>query len=957
MVPTTPPANPDKRQAQRHRHWLSASLGAFAVLAVSLFALAHWEDRRATLAHGWADAESAASLLASQADRLLRLAEVIVLQLDGPRDAAALGDLLADAPELAGLAQRDSAGSLLVGVPPGLHPAEPGPLPAGPRVMLTRGVGPQARYMVLRRQLSDGHLAEALLAVPSLSAAMEPLFLEPDGLFVLFGPDGVTELHRVGAPGALPDRPARSTRQIIETLPDGVARLTVSRVSPMLGVTAVVGLSEAAVLAPYRARLFRNGALFGLAVALAGSVGAVALAGQRRERRARAAAEQRGAALATLLAEREPLLASVQQGAARLRLAEEAGGIGLWEWDLTTGRLLLEGSVFLAWGFGARRRLRAPLALRVILREDRPALAAALAAAQREGARLNHAVRLALPGQPRWVALRAEVQRDAAGQALRLLGVALDVSGQRRAAAALEEANALLERRVAERTGALAEANARLREGEARFRGIFDATFQLIGLLSPDGTVLEANAALRRQAAPATAQGSRLWDLAGWPAETLRAAVATAAEGRFVRREISLPDGDRPRAIDLSVTPLRDEDGIVSLLVLEGRDISDVKAAQALLLEAQKMDTLGQLTGGVAHDFNNLLMAVLGNLALARRRLGADLPPETARHLDAAVQGAERGALLTQRLLAFARRQDLRPAAVDLAALLAGIQELLARSAGSRVRVAVTASPDLPAALVDPHALELALMNLVVNARDAMPAGGEVAITVGMATPPLPAALPAGRYLRITVADTGMGMDAATLARAVEPFFSTKPTGQGTGLGLSMVHGLAHQSGGALTITSLPGAGTQVSLFLQQTDTAPEVQAPPRPAPALNVAPGQGCVLVVDDEPLVLDSTAAMLEALGHTPLPATSAEAALALLDGATGLVAVVTDHAMPGMSGAALAAEIGRRRPGLPVIIATGHASAAEGHGAAMLLAKPYGLPQLADALALVCQRPAAA
>jgi signal transduction histidine kinase/CheY-like chemotaxis protein len=956
VFPTTPQADPDKRHAQRHRHWLAASLGAFAVLAVSLFALVHWQDRRATLAHGWADADSAASLLASEADRLLRPAEMILLRLDGPRDAAGLGDLLADAPELAGLAKRDGAGSLLVGVPPGLHPAEPGPVPAGPRVMLARGGGPQARYLVLRRRLDDGHLAEALLAVASLSATVEPLLSAPDALFVLLGPDGVTELHRMGAPGALPDRPSR---QAIETWPDGVARLTVTHVSPMLGVTAMVGLSEAAVLAPYRARLFRHGALFGLAVALAGSVGAAALAGQRRERRARAAAEQRGAALATLLAEREPLLASLRQGAARLRLAEEAGGIGLWEWDLTTGRLLLEGSVFLAWGFGTRRRLRAPLALRVILREDRPALAAALAAAQREGARLNHAVRLALPGQPRWVALRAELQRDAAGQPLRLLGVALDVSGQRRAAAALEEANALLERRVAERTGALAEANARLREGEARFRGIFDATFQLIGLLSPDGTVLEANAALRRQAAPATAQGSRLWDLAGWPADTLRAAVATAAEGRFVRREISLPDGDRPRAIDLSVTPLRDEDGIVSLLVLEGRDISDVKAAQALLLEAQKMDTLGQLTGGVAHDFNNLLMAVLGNLALARRRLGADLAPETARHLDAAVQGAERGALLTQRLLAFARRQDLRPAAVDLAALLAGIQELLARSAGPRVRVAVTAPPELPPALVDPHALELAVMNLVVNARDAMPAGGEVTITIGMATPPLPATLPAGRYLRITVADNGTGMDAATLARAVEPFFSTKPTGQGTGLGLSMVHGLAHQSGGALTITSQPGAGTQVSLFLQQTSAMPEIPAAPRPAPApaLTPAPSQGCVLVVDDEPLVLDSTAAMLEVLGHTPLPAPSAEAALALLDGAQGLVAVVTDHAMPGMSGAALAAEIGRRRPGLPVIIATGHAGAAEGHGAALLLAKPYGLPQLADALAQVGQRPAAA
>jgi len=541
---------------------------------------------------------------------------------------------------------------------------------------------------------------------------------------------------------------------------------------------------------------------------------------------------------------------------------------------------------------------------------------------------------------------------------------------------------------VAERTGALADANARLREGEARFRGIFDATFQVIALLSPDGTVLEANAALReaglvgRGAVPgADVLGQPYWDAPCWPANdaanaALRDAVAEAAGGRFVRRELSLPTPEgEARAIDVSVKPLRDEDGIVSLLVAEARDVSELKAAQVQLLEAQKMDTLGQLTGGVAHDFNNLLMAVLGNLALARRRLGPTPSLELLRHLDAAVLGAERGAQLTQRLLAFARRQDLRPAAVELTALLAGMADLLRRSAGPLTAVTVEAPPGLPPAHVDAHALELALMNLAVNARDAMPKGGRLTIRLdevpnaaplaggislaapGAALPPLlPANLAPGRYLRIRVADTGLGMEPATLARAVEPFFSTKGPGQGTGLGLSMVHGLALQSGGALRLDSAAGAGTLATLWLPVSDSIPISRIKPLEA---EPAPGSGSVLVVDDEPLVLESTCAMLEALGYQPVAAGSGEAALAALESADDLVAVVTDFAMPGMSGALLAERIALRRPGLPVLLASGQLAAVDDARTETpfgRLGKPYSLAQLASALESALARPAA-
>jgi CheY-like chemotaxis protein len=335
---------------------------------------------------------------------------------------------------------------------------------------------------------------------------------------------------------------------------------------------------------------------------------------------------------------------------------------------------------------------------------------------------------------------------------------------------------------------------------------------------------------------------------------------------------------------------------------------------EAALRQSQKIEAIGQLTGGVAHDFNNLLSVVLGNLELLRKRLRDD--DKSKALLENAVEGAERGAALTQRMLAFARRQDLDPQAVDVSALVRGMADLLQRSIGPMVRIETHFPLRLPPALVDANQLELALLNLVVNARDAMPEGGTITIAGREEG--------SGPFIRLSVTDTGEGMDETTLARATEPFFTTKGTGKGTGLGLSMVHGLAEQSGGGFALRSRKGEGTTAEIWLPLA-TAQVVDEPAAAAaqPAPQVAPVRGlAVLVVDDDPLVLANTAAMLEDLGHTALQAASGAEALRMLRGAHAVDVVLTDQVMPKMTGAQLIAAVKTEWPQLPLIIATGFA-----------------------------------
>lgn len=371
------------------------------------------------------------------------------------------------------------------------------------------------------------------------------------------------------------------------------------------------------------------------------------------------------------------------------------------------------------------------------------------------------------------------------------------------------------------------------------------------------------------------------------------------------------------------------------------------EAALAQLHHIQKMESLGQVTGGVAHDFNNLLMAILGNLELVRNYLSDNT--RALRLIDGAIQGAERGATLTKRLLAFARRQELRPETVDVANLMNGMVEMLRRSLGPTIEITTEFQPDLPSIRVDPNQLELAIMNLAVNARDAMPGGGQVLISAQaklVVTGDVPG-LDSGDYILIIVKDTGIGMDREILSRAPEPFFTTKDRGRGTGLGLSIVDGLVGQSGGVMRINSQLGCGTNVELWLPASERSEEKRSlatlfGDEISSSDRILPFN--VLVVDDDPLVLASTAAMVEELGHSVIEAASAVRAIEMVGSALKIDLVITDYAMPEFNGTQLAEKIARIRPGLPIIIATGFADEPADMPPLPRLNKPYRQKELA-------------
>lgn len=372
----------------------------------------------------------------------------------------------------------------------------------------------------------------------------------------------------------------------------------------------------------------------------------------------------------------------------------------------------------------------------------------------------------------------------------------------------------------------------------------------------------------------------------------------------------------------------------------------ELVSAEEALLQAQKMEAMGQLTGGVAHDFNNLLTPIVGALDMLQRRgVGGE---REQRLINGAAQSAERARTLVQRLLAFARRQPLQPTAVDVAKLMADMADLIASTSGPQIKVSIEAREGLPYAKADHNQLEMALLNLSVNARDAMPDGGTLRISATQAQVRAKdrSALAPGSYVRLSVADTGAGMDETTLARATEPFFSTKGVGKGTGLGLSMVHGLASQLGGALTIQSRLSVGTNVELWLPTSDDAPgSVSAGPDPAQPVKSA---GVALLVDDEELVRASTAAMLSDLGYVVVEAASAEEALARFRDGLRPDLLMTDHLMAGMNGTDLARLVHSEHPGVKVLIVSGYA---ESEGVAPDLArltKPFREAELAESLA---------
>jgi len=389
---------------------------------------------------------------------------------------------------------------------------------------------------------------------------------------------------------------------------------------------------------------------------------------------------------------------------------------------------------------------------------------------------------------------------------------------------------------------------------------------------------------------------------------------------------------------------LRDLNATLETRVTERTD--ELVQAQEALRQSQKLEAMGQLTGGVAHDFNNLLTPIVGSLDMLRRRgVGGE---REQRLIDGAIQCADRAKILIQRLLSFARQQPLQATAVDVSLLVKGMADLIGSTTGPQIKIVVEVSGDLPPALADANQLEMSLLNLAVNARDAMAEGGTLRISVGedIIDKRHPASLKPGHYVRLSVADTGAGMDETTLARAVEPFFSTKGVGKGTGLGLSSVHGLMSQLGGGMTIQSRPGLGTNIEMWLPVSPVPAEaVDAVSEHAPA---SPGAGTALLVDDEELVRMSTADMLSDLGYEVVEAPSAEEALRLVRGGLRPELLITDHLMPGMNGTDLARIVQLEVPGLHVLLVSGYADSDGVAPDLARLAKPFRNDELAASLA---------
>ncbi|MGO6672684.1 PAS domain S-box protein [Rhizobium leguminosarum] len=513
----------------------------------------------------------------------------------------------------------------------------------------------------------------------------------------------------------------------------------------------------------------------------------------------------------------------------------------------------------------------------------------------------------------------------------------------------------LTERRAAEQA---------IRQSEEQFRRLVQGVSDYaIYMLDPGGNVSSWNFGAER------IKGYRPQEIIGRHFSTFytpedreagvpeKALGIARAEGRFEREGWRVrKDGTRFWA-SVVIDAIRDEEGDVLGFAKITRDITEKMETQRALeqtreelFQSQKMEAIGQLTGGIAHDFNNLLMAVLGSLEILKKRMPQDLSLTSL--VDNAMQGAQRGAALTQRMLAFSRRQELHVEPIDVSGLVRGMMDMLSRSLGPLTAIETSFPVRLPTILTDPNQLEMAILNLVVNARDAMPSGGRIVLRASEESLPsgkIP--LPPGRYVRIAVIDEGEGMDAKTLEQAITPFFTTKGVGKGTGLGLSMVQGLASQSGGRLMMKSSLGEGTTVELWfpVASVEQATEAAAD-RPLQEEN-APRRLRIVAVDDDGLVLMNTTLMLEDLGHTVFEAMAGPEALDILR-KHQVDLVICDHAMPRMTGAQLAQAIRSEWPDMPIILATGYAEIPEGAGIVDLprLGKPFSQAQLAEAISRI-------
>jgi PAS domain S-box-containing protein len=559
---------------------------------------------------------------------------------------------------------------------------------------------------------------------------------------------------------------------------------------------------------------------------------------------------------------------------------------------------------------------------------------------------------------------------DGTGKPIGHLLTFYDATLTRRAARLLEHANQELEERVRERTSELVRVNASLRRevverenaerevaaSRRQLYAVLDQAFSLISMLDPEGRLIQANrAALELIAkAPADVLEKPLWDTPWWShskelQEQLKLAVREAAQGKLVRFSATHPGADGElRYVDFSLKPVLDENERPTMLIAEGRDVTELRRAdeakhalEAQLAQAQKMDSLGRLAGGVAHDFNNLLTAILGNLELAK----LDLPEDSVvrESLDQIQHASESAKGLVQQLLVFTRQRPAELSVVDLRVALEDVMRLVGRLLGADVRVELSLPERAARVKVDPLQLEQVILNLAVNARDAMPNGGKLVFAVSREVGA------DGARVVLAVSDTGVGMSEEVKARAFEPFFTTKPVGKGTGLGLALVFAMVRQNGGTVSVESAQGRGTRFELRFPEAEALevePEVPAPAEPPR------GTETILLVEDQRELSRFAQQSLRRLGYTVHAFASAEELLAQRERVPPADLLLSDVVLPGLSGPALADRLASERPGLRVLFASGyHEDALRERTVSMaerrVLMKPFSIGELASAI----------
>ncbi len=621
----------------------------------------------------------------------------------------------------------------------------------------------------------------------------------------------------------------------------------------------------------------------------------------------------------------------------QLRIAQTAGGVGTFEYIDGFGTANVSDQFCRLLGLHPADTLPVRT-INGLVHPDDPLLIGPLGKAVAGPVASEHRVRRADDAHERWIAVRGEHREDGLGAGLRFIGVIYDITEAKEREARLRQLADELEARVAART-------------QERDR-LWRISRDLIAVVDEGGRHRAVNAAWERllgwsedelvgRPAMEFAHPDDLPSLVG-ALEALRRGEALEAIELRVRGK----DGAY-RWIDWSVVPADGE------AYATGRDITERRQLEDQLRQSQKMEAVGQLTGGLAHDLNNMLTGVLGGMDLLKRRIASGRLAEADRFIEAAAASAERAAALTHRLLAFSRRQSLDTRAVDVNALVGSMEDMLRRTLTEQIDLRVVYGETPVLATTDANQLESAILNLAINARDAMPAGGKLTIEiaeveVGASGIREAEGLDAGSYVVLSVSDTGSGMPQSVIDKAFDPFFTTKPVGQGTGLGLSMVYGFMRQTGGHASIYSEEGRGTSVKLYLPLAESAPGAALKPGPRRETPLGSGE-TVLLVEDDPSVRMLVREVLDELGYAALEAVDADAALAIFSTAGRIDLLITDVGLPGMNGRQLAEMVRARRPEMPVLFITGYApnAAVRGDflGAGMdMITKPFPMDALA-------------